>query len=68
MFGNGTAGIELSERERALSNAVMDAWGEFARTGKPTWPAYTARAAHEVIDLAWSTAPEPDCRLWDQLE
>ena len=79
MWGNPGGGIELSARERPLSQAIMRAWGRFADTGDPgsdvlPWPRYSREHGASMIwDLppALGAAPDPPrdvCDLWDKLE
>ena len=50
-----------TSEQRALSNAMMDYWASFARTGKPVaegepdWPAYGSNGAY----MAFTSAPKP---------
>jgi len=74
LFGNEEGGIRLADSERPLSQAMMDAWGRFARSGDPagaslTWPRYTA--ANDT-SLIWDTSPglangvkRETCTFWD---
>ena len=77
VWGQGSMGIGLSQRERALSDTIMDAWGAFARTGDPgtarrPWPRFTATRDQDlVLDLAPHVEAGADadvCRFWDGLE
>jgi para-nitrobenzyl esterase len=57
-FGNFVDGwdafVGLDDDGRALSGAMRAAWGAFARTGDPGWPAYPAARifGREVHDVA----------------
>jgi para-nitrobenzyl esterase len=68
--------IELTERERPLSQTVMKAWARFALTGSPgdrtlAWPRYTLeRDEHVRLDLVTSLgsyAKRDECDFWDRL-
>jgi para-nitrobenzyl esterase len=68
--------IELTERERPLSEAVMKVWGRFALTGSPAdrtlvWPRHTVeRDEHLRLDLVISAGSHPkrdECDFWDGL-
>jgi para-nitrobenzyl esterase len=69
--------IELTERERPLSAAVMEAWGRFALSGSPAdrtliWPRYTLeRNEHLRLDLVTSVgshSKDHECDFWDDLQ
>jgi para-nitrobenzyl esterase len=68
--------IDLTERERPLSETVMEAWGRFALTGSPAhrtlaWPRYTfERDEHLNLDLVTSVGASLkryECDFWDGL-
>lgn len=58
--------IPPTERERALSTAMLDYWSSFARTGQPVangapaWPAYDAEGAY----MHFVNTPTPATRLF----
>ena len=79
LWDNVGNGIGLSDRERALSGAVMQAWGRFAATGDPgshdphlPWPRYSqGREEYLEWDLVprVRTHPAGDvCEFWDEIE
>lgn len=77
VFGNTSLGYGVRDRERALSHAMMDAWGAFARTGDPStpslrWPRYTRRDdEHLTLDLPrierGAHLKAGVCDFWDTL-
>jgi len=71
VFGTEDGGVGLSAAERPLSDKIQDAWGQFARTGDPGWPRYTAdRDELEVLDYAPAIAShvkQDICDRWDAL-
>ena len=77
VFGTEEAGIRLTDSERPLSHAIMDAWGRFARTGDPSgpdlaWPRYTPDDdTLLVLDAPSSLASHVKadaCSFWDRFE
>lgn len=77
LWGNTASGLGLSDRERALSRLMMDAWGAFARDGDPStqalpWPRYTVeRDEHAVLDLpagVGANLKRDVCDFWDEIE
>jgi para-nitrobenzyl esterase len=77
VFGNEEAGIALAAAERPLSNAIMDAWGRFARTSDPsgpglTWPRYTVDKDELLLlddSPAVAAGTKGDiCAFWDRFE
>jgi para-nitrobenzyl esterase len=77
VFGNVSLDIGVSPRERPLSNAVMDAWGAFARGGDPStpaigWPRYDAASdRHLTLDLKSAPGVALDreqCDFWDRFD
>jgi para-nitrobenzyl esterase len=77
LWDNVGLGIGLSDRERPLSRAMMEAWGRFAATGDPSsprlpWPRYSLNN-EEYLELDLNsrvrTHPAGDvCGFWDDLE
>jgi para-nitrobenzyl esterase len=57
--------VPATDVERSLSNAMLDYWASFARTGapaaagQPPWPAYGGERAY----LSFEDAPRPKTRL-----
>jgi len=75
VFGNA---VNATPAERALSDAMMRYWGNFAKTGDPndgtlpTWPAYTlAEDPHLQLDVPIKADRELHkryCDFFDQLQ
>ena len=77
VFGNASMGVGLSAREQPLADAMMDAWGAFARRGDPSvpsqpWPRYRLeRDENLTLDLparVESGLNRQTCDFWDALE
>lgn len=76
VFGNVSLGYGVLASERALSDAMMDAWGAFAHTGDPStaslaWPRYTrATDEHLTLDVPPSRGVHLKtavCDFWDRI-
>jgi acetylcholinesterase/cholinesterase len=66
----------FTPEEDAVSRAIADYWGAFARpghdpqpSGRPAWPPFAPAQSYLVLDTPISTvvAPPHDCDLWDQI-
>lgn len=67
----------FTPREQAVSRAIADYWGAFARSGdpnatvdpRPQWPAFAPSSSYVVLDTPISSVVDPDhdCALWDQV-
>lgn len=79
LWGNADLGYGIAPEEQPLSEAMMDAWGAFARDGVPAaseaWPRYTAESdEHRILDLPTASAAPTGrglkseiCDFWDGL-
>ena len=77
LWSNPGGEIGLSDRERPLSRAMMEAWGRFAAAGDPgspalPWPRYSPdREEYLELGLAPSVRMRPAgdvCAFWDGIE
>jgi para-nitrobenzyl esterase len=77
VFGNQSMGFGLSKHEEPLADAMMDAWGAFAKSGDPSvpslaWPRYDAAGeSYMTFDVQSSVGTHLKreiCDYWDSVD